>query len=290
VWSAAPGLEVRRIAAFDLERSGPPAWVRDVVGLHIPFLEPFNERVLMSVCFREGNADLYSLDPADGSMALWGPKFGRGRDWAKVNAIAVLGTRVYVQGAFERVDKHSVTNLAVLDAATGKPLDWRLRVDGWISRLAADNGRLFLGGSFERVGGQARPGLAALDGATGDLAPWSPAIQPADLNNDGGPRQGGRRSLNWLAVWGNVVFATTQSDKGFEELAERIFAFDATSGARLPWNPRLLGRGMWMGSWTTAQPGANHLYLMSDFEVAGGHSCHGFAAFPWTSPPDEPAR
>ena len=91
----------------------------------------------------------------------------------RVDAVASHRGLTFVGGHFNRLvdasGEHRRRNFAVLDAATGQVLDYRLEVDGRVSTLAARGDHLYLGGAFSKVGGRLRNHLAKVVAASGEV-------------------------------------------------------------------------------------------------------------------------
>ena len=95
---------------------------------------------------------------------------------AIVYALRVARGQLYVGGLFDSVAGARRTNLARVDAASGR-LDATFHpVIGTVWSLASDGSRLYVGGGFLRVDGQTRTRLAAFDLPAGTLdSGWRPA-------------------------------------------------------------------------------------------------------------------
>lgn len=93
-----------------------------------------------------------------------------------VYAIAQIGARTYIGGAFTSVDGTPRSNVAaILDDGSLDPI-WNPSTDGIVYALAAasDGSKVFLGGTFTTVGGSAHARIAAVTPDTGSLVPgWN---------------------------------------------------------------------------------------------------------------------
>jgi hypothetical protein len=109
----------------------------------------------------------------------------------RVNAIAYVGTTVYIGGAFTEVRPAGTTvgngvprnNLAALDATTGQVLPFNPNANGEVHALDVDNGTAYVGGAFTSVGGQPRTRLAAV-GSNGAVTGWAPRANDTVLALD----------------------------------------------------------------------------------------------------------
>ena len=116
---------------------------------------------------------LAAIDGTTGRLKSWNPK-ASGKVWAM--EVSADGKSVYVGGDFSYVGGWSVSKVAKIHLATGKP-DKTFRpksVKGRVRALALDGDRLYVGGEFKTIAGQSRPKLAALDARTGALLDWTP--------------------------------------------------------------------------------------------------------------------
>ena len=117
-------------------------------------------------------------------------------------------------------------------------------------------GRLFVGGDFPSAGGSAREGLAAFDLATGRLLPWAPQVEF-------GPFWTG---VYALAADGDTLYFGGAFSKVNGTPRPSIAAVDS-SGALLPWNPKVTKR-------TGAFPYVNSLQVSGGVVYAGGNFVH----------------
>jgi hypothetical protein len=114
---------------------------------------------------------------ADGGVSDWNPGVTGSPgfiDPPAVAAIAVIGDRVYVGGAFGEIGGLQRENLGCVDGYTGAVVDWNpgTHVDGFVDALAVHENAVFVGGSFSTIGGQPRSNLAAADAMSGLVTPW----------------------------------------------------------------------------------------------------------------------
>jgi len=150
-----------------------------------------------------------------------------------VHALAQLGDRTYLGGAFTRVGPRTGP-AALLDAA-GAVRDPRLPevAGGEVLAVAADGaGGWFLGGDFNSVGGVARDRLARVR-ADGSLDPaWRPSVRGGPVRALALGTAGGRRTLY---VGGS--FSSLAAPDGSVRGRSGLAALDADSGAVLSWDP-----------------------------------------------------
>ena len=121
---------------------------------------------------------LAAFDVDEHSLLPWNPDVD-----GPVRALVVSADegKIYVGGSFHHIGETPVSNLALVDLATGNvDPSFRPRVNGEVKGMALAGDRLYVGGNFETVGGPAgpesRPKLAALDPQTGALLPWEPPL------------------------------------------------------------------------------------------------------------------
>ncbi len=116
---------------------------------------------------------------SDGSVSDWDPNVTGSPGYIDpplVDAIAILGDRIYVGGAFREIGGLPRVNLGCVEVRTGVVQDWNpvTHVDGWVCALAVHDSTVYAGGLFTSIGGQPRSYLAAIDAATGMVTPWMP--------------------------------------------------------------------------------------------------------------------
>lgn len=113
---------------------------------------------------------LAAFDVRTGALRGWAPSAD-----ARVRAIAISGTAVYIGGSFGYVNGARRDSLARLDAGTGAVHSFRHSLSGEPYALAVGSGRLYAGGNIGSVDGQARSRLAAFSLSTGALdGGWRP--------------------------------------------------------------------------------------------------------------------
>jgi len=171
--------------------------------------------------------------------------------------LAVSGSTVYVGGAFTRIGNQTRNRIAVVDAASGEPLDWDPGTDGTVSALAVDGATVYVGGHFTSVGEQVRSNVAAVDALTGIATPWDPSA-----NGDVyalAPRQG------VLYVGGDFTAMGGVS-------RNHIACVDEASGAVTAWDPNAAGK-----VYALAVQDAT-VYAGGDFTQIGGQARNWIAA------------
>ncbi len=131
-------------------------------------------------------SSLASLDATTGAATAWNPAPSNGILELQINAIAPVGSSVYVGGQFNQLGGRPRAYLGVVDAVAGLATTWDPYADSPISALLPSGNTLFVGGAFGSLGGLPRRGLGALDLTYGSVTSWNP---PALMN--GSPAFGG---------------------------------------------------------------------------------------------------
>jgi hypothetical protein len=126
---------------------------------------------------------LAAVDVTSGNVTAWDPwPVGPG---ARVDAIAVAGSTVYLGGQFATVGGVSgFNNLARVGTGGTGTADpsWQPSVNygtmncSDVYGFAVSTDTLYLGGCFGQVDGQTRLNAAAFDLANGSLRPWNPTL------------------------------------------------------------------------------------------------------------------
>jgi hypothetical protein len=95
-----------------------------------------------------------------------------------VDALAVVGDKLYLAGSFTTVNGAARKNLARVDVLSGAlDTSFSLDANNIVYDLWLDGTRLYLSGDFTNVGGAARAKVAALDTVTGALVGgFKPAV------------------------------------------------------------------------------------------------------------------
>ncbi len=197
-------------------------------------------------------ANLGALDLETGALLPGFP----GADGA-VQELCIAVDKVYVSGVFRNLGGMPRKYLAAFNATTGVVSDWRPDPDNGPIRLAASATTLYCGGFFSNISGQPRLDLAAFDLATGELLPWSSPLDPLFINQ--------------IAFDAGRVYVARSG--GMSPVLPLVFALDAATGARLPWDAHLVGDIAWKVS---AADGS--VYAAGDISGAGGVERNGLGA------------
>ncbi|MEV4277290.1 hypothetical protein [Actinoplanes xinjiangensis] len=97
-----------------------------------------------------------------------------------VQAVAYLGTTVYVGGAFTKASwggrSYPRERLAAFDGRTGALLSWAPAADGPVAALAATPGAIYAAGGFHRIAGVRRDSIARLSPTESTVTAFRPDI------------------------------------------------------------------------------------------------------------------
>jgi Tol biopolymer transport system component len=182
----------------------------------------------------------------------------------EVQALARLGSTLYVGGPFDHLAGTSRVSFGAIDIRSGKATSWQplkglpspLRSDKGLIGLAATRATVYLLGPFGRVGGAARVQLAAVDPVSAGVQPWNPKapMVPVGLHVE--------TTIDHVVLAANAVYAGSP----YGELS----VFGSKSGEAIPWAPT---KGLNV-VWAIAVSG-DRLYLggrFSEFDSAPRHN------------------
>jgi hypothetical protein len=168
-----------------------------------------------------------AVDLTTGQATDWDPAPARAPNPdARVLALAVAGSTVWVGGVFSSIGGAARSGLAAIDATTGATVGADTSTDGYVNALAASGATVYVGGSFNSIGGQPRRNIAALDADTGIPTDWVP-------NADS--------QVNGLAVSGSRVYASGSFDHIGHRPRSHLAAIDASTGIAIDWEPQVTG-------------------------------------------------
>jgi hypothetical protein len=99
-----------------------------------------------------------------------------------VNAIAAIGSTVYVGGEFTSIGGQPRSRIAALGVMTGQASAWDPGANGTVAALAVSGNIVYAGGWFTSIGGQARGGFCPSEAraAGGDGLPMGKGTAPAN--------------------------------------------------------------------------------------------------------------
>jgi len=169
--------------------------------------------------------NLAAVDLRSGRVLPWAPLAN-----SAVGALAVANGTLAVGGTLTSAGGTRRDGLVAIDGGTGKLLPWAPRPDGDVSAMAIAGSRLYAGGAFRKIDGSSRPGLAAFDLKTRTLTSWAPRLAPNDYD-----------LVRAMAADGNTIYVGGSFTSANGQKRQHLAAFDATTGALLPWNPQLVG-------------------------------------------------
>jgi hypothetical protein len=139
-------------------------------------------------------------------------------------ALAVVGSRAYIGGSFNRIAGMRRSNLAALDRTSLLPLAWNPRANGEIVSLAASRDTVWVAGRFTRIGGARRAHLAALETRSGQAKAWNPNVN--------GP-------ISSITRFGSTIYLLGAFTKVGNVQRPGLAAVDAVTGRPRAWSPRL---------------------------------------------------
>jgi trimeric autotransporter adhesin len=139
-----------------------------------------------------------------------------------VRAIRVVGTTVYLGGAFTQVGGAKHSRIAAVKTGTGAVIaGFHASANAEVFALASSGSSLFMGGGFTTVDGTARANMAAVNTTSGAILPWSPAVD------------GQVRAIRLLGFPRMVIAGSFTHLNGSS--SNNIGALDGDTGQNLPW-------------------------------------------------------
>jgi hypothetical protein len=152
-------------------------------------------------------------------VSAWNPNAN-----GTVRSIRVVGSTVYLGGAFTQVGGAAHVRLAAVNTTNGAPIaSWKASASGEVFAIANIGQTLYVAGHFGTVNGTARGNLASLNATTGALGSWAPTtndqIRGLRVTNNG------TRII--AGGWFTQANGTTHN---------HLAAFSPTTGASLTWN------------------------------------------------------
>jgi hypothetical protein len=173
--------------------------------------------------------DLIHISSGGQKVLAFAPEIKQAGVGGIVNAMVLLGTTLYIGGAFNSVNGQTRNGLAALDISNGGLLSWNpgLSAAGLSysaysvdAMVLTENNTLIVGGNFSQVGGQARLHLAELSLADGQPTVWNPSPN-------------GRISA--LALYGtDLIIAAGLFTQIGGQASQKIAAIERSSGALNP--------------------------------------------------------
>ena len=158
----------------------------------------------------------------------------RGYSSPKVNAMALVGSRLYIGGKFSKVGGEPRTSLAALDAGKGDVLAFQAKLSTFhdesleVHALALESGFLYVGGYFEKVNGVPCANLA-------DIAPDGTLFQGICHHSPNGPVRALAVQGKTLYVGGGFTSLGASPGKNLRRFSTASDVPDAT------WTPQLDG-------------------------------------------------
>ncbi len=220
----------RNIAALDLTTGNATPWNPDADGW-VSAVAVHGNHVLVGGRFRNVGGRVRSalaeLDPKTGLATDWDAHVGPEGD-TEVDAIAVLGDRLYIGGWFTSVSGEVRQSLAAFDLHTRLLESWNpgseFAANGYpmVFALRSSGHSIYIGGQFDHVAGKPRYDAAELDARTGAATEWNP-----DPNNIV-YAIGASDSLVCLGGWLKSAGMVRRHD---------LAAFDLSTGQVTAWNP-----------------------------------------------------
>ncbi len=181
---------------------------------------------------------------------------------------------VFVGGLFLKVGGADRSSLAAIDVASGRVVDWRADVSGYVWALGYRRGALWAGGQFSyplQASGESRELIAAIDVRSKQLLPFN--ARPGGIANPN-PLGVQLHVLGFTFVGDTIYVAGNFTSIGGQPRTS-IAALDAISGDALAWTAPEVGPrfdGLLPRTCASMAVIGQTLYVSGSFEALGGES------------------
>jgi Putative Ig domain/HYDIN/CFA65/VesB-like, Ig-like domain/IPT/TIG domain/Domain of unknown function (DUF5122) beta-propeller len=196
---------------------------------------------------------------SSGTATSWNPNpYLSDYNDARIFALTIYGSTVYVGGSFTKVGGQTRKNLAALDAISGTATGWNPNPDGSVMAIAASGSTVYVAGTFGVISGYShRKYFAALDASTGGcIYTFNPYGQEtAQVGWD----------VDTIVVSGSTIYVGGCFGWMGNTTRHRIAALDQ-SGQATAWNPDANGRV------TSIAVSGSTVYAVGSFTTIGGQS------------------
>ncbi|MEM7053399.1 MAG: hypothetical protein AAF446_02510, partial [Pseudomonadota bacterium] len=267
-FTQAGGVAARSIAVYDTSQTGDAGW--STLGSGVNTLNGLNNIVSdLAVVGTElyvGGRFTQAGGVAANRIAVYDTNQTGDAGWStlgsgvdnSVDALAVIGTNLYVGGVFTQAGGIGASGIAVYDTSQSGDAGWSALgsgVNGAVLALAVTDMALYVGGDFTQAGGVAANRIAVYDTSqTGDVG-WS--ALGSGVNN----------FVFALAVIGTELYVAGDFSQAGGVAANRIAVYDTTATGDVGWST--LGSGVNSGVRALAVNGPA-LYVGGFFTQAGG--------------------
>jgi hypothetical protein len=181
----------RRLAAIDVLSGSVLPW-NPMADDAVRALEISDDAILAGGLFSAmqnfGCSRLARLDAVTGLPDSWRPEaantnyIGPYELTSYANTITSAGVITFIGGLFNRIGGEPRHNLALIDAVTGRALDWHADADQPVIAKAFSRDTLYVGGVFRNIGGDFHPNFAVFPPAGAPHILQHPANRHVAIN------------------------------------------------------------------------------------------------------------
>lgn len=258
-----------RLAGIDLQTGAVTSWAPITSGT-VNALARSDDTLFVGGAFTQFGGlprnRVAALSLSTAAVLDWVADVG-GAAGVTVNALTILGDRLFIGGNFTSLNGAKRANLGAVNLFTATVQDWSPATDGVVSTLYPEGNVVYAGGAFTKVGFSAHDNVVAIGADTGKPTTWNAGTD--------GRVTAITASADAIYLGGSFVQVAGQPRAG-------AAAVDRQTGALLAWHPNFAAVDVPAAVQALLVNG-DRLYAGGDFAQVNGTPAPGFAAFPFVA-------